>query len=100
MRIKGGSMRTTINWLSLDWNEGDDFISFAFGEFNSKEYRIVRTSNGDRYEEKLSPPMIDKTADVPSADGQHYFGTTYKPKVFDISFAFEGLTRAQIREMK
>lgn len=93
-------MATTIDWLGLDWDEGDDFISFAFGEFNSKDYGIVRTSNSDRYEEKLSLPMNDKTADVPGADGQYYFGTTYKPKVFDVSFAFEDLTKDNIRSLK
>ena len=48
----------------------------------------------------LVPPMQDKTADVPGGDGQYYFGTYHKPKVFDISFAFDCLTQEGLRKLK
>jgi hypothetical protein len=87
-----------INWTSLGWNGGDDFLHFAFGDFNSKNFAsggiIYRTSDSNRYNINLAPPMRDITAEVPSGDGQYYFGTFHQPKVFDISFAFDNLNDA------
>lgn len=89
---------------SLGWNSGDDFLHFAFGDFNSKNFAsggvIYRTSDSDRYNINLAPPMRDITAEVPSGDGQYYFGTFHQPKVFDISFAFNNLNDAQVRVLK
>lgn len=109
-------MGKEIDFDSLGWTKGDDFIAFAFGDFNSKFFYIqnpietdaqkqikggiIRTSNGDRYNMNLVPPMQDKTADVPGGDGQYYFGTYHKPKVFDISFAFDCLTQDGLRKLK
>lgn len=109
-------MGKEIDFNSLGWIESDDFIAFAFGDFNSKAFYvknpeeevpekqitggIIRTSDGDRYNINLVPPMNDKTADVPGGDGQYYFGTYHKPKVFDISFAFDDLTKDGLRKLK
>jgi hypothetical protein len=93
MRVKGGYMGKEIIWNNINWTEGDDFLAFAFGDFVSSNAGIIRTSDGDRYNINLVPPMQDKTADVPGGDGQYYFGTTHKPKVFSISFAFDNLTK-------
>ena len=108
-------MGKEIDFNSLGWTESDDFIAFAFGDFNSKAFYIknpteepanyikggiIRTSDGDRYNINLVPPMNDKTADVPGGDGQYYFGTCHKPKVFDISFAFDDLTKDGLRKLK
>jgi hypothetical protein len=54
---------------STAWTEGNDFIAFAFGDFDSKAKGIIRTSDGDRYNANLSPQLQDKTADIPGADG-------------------------------
>lgn len=87
-----------------DWTSNDDFIAFSFGSFDSKNFGnadiIYRTSEGDRYNISLASPMNDITADVPSGDGQYYFGTFYKPKVFNISFAFERLSKTGLNTMK
>jgi hypothetical protein len=44
--------------------------------------------------------MNDITADVPGGDGQYYFGTFHKPKVFNIDFAFDNLTEAGLVTLK
>lgn len=93
-------MGKEIIWSSLGWTESDDFIAFAFGDFVSSNQGIIRTSDGDRYNINLSAPMQDKTAEVPGGDGQYYFGTYHKPKVFDISFAFEHLEPIQLQKLK
>lgn len=97
-------MAESIQWNSLTWSEGDDFLHFAFGAFNSKSFSsggtIYRTSDSNRYNIHLAPPMQDITAEVPGGDGQYYFGTYHKPKVIDVSFAFEGLTKNEIQGLK
>lgn len=91
---------------ALGWGPGDDFIAFAFGDFNSKgidpntEGCVYRTSDGDRYNINLSPQLTDITAEVPGGDGQYFFGTQHKTKVFDVSFAFDNLIEEDLRKLK
>ena len=73
LKPKGGNMAKEINWDSLGWGEGDDFIHFAFGDFNSKDFGIVRVSDNNRYNNNLAPQMNETVADIPGADGQYYF---------------------------
>lgn len=93
-------MSKEIIWDKITWGEGDDFIAFAFGDFDSKMGGIIRTSDSNRYNNDLSAPMNDLTADIPGGDGQYYFGTFHKPKIFNINFAFDHLTKRQLRELK
>ena len=92
-------METTIP-TNLNWSKGEEFLHFAFGNFNSKNAGIIRTSDGSRFNIDLAPPMQDMTAEVPGGDGQYYFGTFHKPKVFNINFAFDDLTKTQLRNLK
>ena len=84
----------------LNWDESEAFLHFAFGDFNSKNAGIIRTSDGGRFNIELVPPMQDFTTDVPGGDGQYYFGTFHRPKVFNISFAFDELNKEQLRNLK
>jgi hypothetical protein len=82
----------------------DAFLAFTFGDFDSTGFgnnndRIYRTIN-DRHNIELAPPMNDITADVPGGDGQYYFGTFHKPKVFSIDFAFDKLTESGLVTLK
>jgi hypothetical protein len=36
--MEGGNMGININWSNIGWTESDDFIHFAFGDFNSKTF--------------------------------------------------------------
>jgi hypothetical protein len=83
----------------MAWTRADEFIAFSFGDFDSKEIGIYRTIN-DRHNIELAPPMNDITADVPGGDGQYYFGTFHKPKVFNIDFAFDNLTESGLVTLK
>lgn len=83
--------------LTMDY----DFIAFTFnGKHSYEDFGIIRTSDGDRYNDNLAPTMTDKTAEVPGGDGTYYFGTTHKQKDFNISFAFEHMTEQKYREMR
>jgi hypothetical protein len=88
----------------VSWDTNDEFLHFAFGSFNSKTFTstgiLIRTSDGDRFNNDLSPQMNDKVADIPGGDGQFYFGTHHKSKIININFAFKGLTNEDIVFLK
>ena len=56
-----------------------DFLGFSFaGKHSWDDFGLIRTSDGDRYNENLAPTMNDKTAEVPGGDGMYFFGSTHK----------------------
>ena len=78
-----------------------DFLAFSFnGKHSYDDFKLYRTSDGDRYNTELSPQMTDKTAENVGGDGMYFFGTNHKQKVFNISFTFEEMTESQLRGMK
>jgi predicted phage tail component-like protein len=78
-----------------------EFLSFSFnGKHSYADFGIIRTSEGDRFNESVAPTMNEKTAEVPGGDGMYYFGTTHKQRNFNISFAFDSLTETKLRELK
>ena len=78
-----------------------DFLAFSFNGLHSwDDFRIIRTSDGNRYNDNLAPTIQDKTAEVPGGDGMYYFSTTHKQKDFNISFAFDNMSEATYRKMK
>lgn len=78
-----------------------DFIGFSFkGRHSIDDFGIYRTSDGDRYNDNLIPQLSEKTADIPGGDGQHYFSTHYKSKVFSIPIAFNSLSETQYSEVR
>jgi hypothetical protein len=87
-----------IDFEHLKWDANDEFLHFAFGGFNTKNYcqnqtTLFRVSDGDRYNMDLAPQLNDKTAQISGRDGQYFFNTEHKAKVFDVSIAFDGLTK-------
>jgi predicted phage tail component-like protein len=81
--------------------QGLDFLAFSFnGKHSWDDFHIYRTSDGERYNENLTPTLADKTAEMPGGDGMYYFGTTHGQRDFNISFAFDSLTEVQLRELK
>ena len=78
-----------------------DFIGFTYNGYHSiRDLNIYRTSNGSRYDENLTATMTDKTADVPGGDGQYYFGTQFKNRTFNVSYAFDNLSESGIAKLK
>ena len=73
-----------------------DFIGFTYNGIHSwRDLGIYRTSDGSRYNNNLTATMTDKTVDVPSGDGQYYFGTTFKNRTFTVNYAFDNLTEEE-----
>ena len=83
-------------------NTDYDFLAFSFdGKHSYEDFHIYRISDGnDGYKENLVPNQADKTAEVPGMDGQYYFGTQHKNKVFNINFAFDRLTEEELGKLK
>ena len=83
-------------------NTDYDFLAFSFdGKHSYEDFHIYRISDGnDGYKENLVPNQVDKTAEVPGMDGQYYFGTQHKNKVFNINFAFDRLTEEELGKLK
>lgn len=78
-----------------------DFLAFSFNGLHSwDDFKIIRVSDGDRYNTELGPQSQDKTAENPGGDGMYYFNTNHKQKVFNINFAFEEIDDVTIRNMK
>lgn len=78
-----------------------DYIAFSFNGLHScEDMGIIRTSDGDRYNEELMPTSQDTTTEVVGSDGMYYFNTRHKQKVFSISFAFQELDDMGIRNLK
>ena len=79
-----------------------DFMGFTFNGKHSYYDMggVYCTIESNRITDNLSPELNDKTADVPGGDGMYYFGTTHKSKTIPVSFAFDHLSEAQLREWK
>ena len=77
-----------------------DFLGFSFAGVHSSELNIVRTSDGDRFDEDLNPEIKDITVEVPGMDGEYFFGSTYGTRTFEINIAFNSLTEEQFRRLR
>jgi hypothetical protein len=56
-----------------------DYLAFTFDGKNSYDrFGIVRTGDGDRFNEELLPTAQDITAEVTSGDGMYLFNTRHK----------------------
>lgn len=77
-----------------------DFIGFTYNGVHSSTLKILRTSEGNRYNKSLFPTLEDSVVNVPGGDGQYYFDTHYGSQVFNISFAYDSLLEADIRTIQ
>lgn len=76
-----------------------DFIGFQFGEETSASLRVVRVSDGSRYNNEILPNFNDKTIQVPGSDQVYYFGSDYSEKPFSMNIAFDNLTEKQFKKL-
>lgn len=77
-----------------------DFTGFYYDNIHSSTYHLIRTSEGDRYEEDLFPSFKDEEKDLVGGKGKAYFGTTLKEKKIPISVAFEDLREEDFRALR
>lgn len=79
---------------------GGDFLGFQLGDIHSSRLNITRVSDGQRYNDNLTPNFTDSTAVVPGGDGTYYWNTFYTQKPFTINFAFDDLGDEDIRQLR
>lgn len=90
-----------IVYTPKDPNFDYDYVAFSFNGKNSyDDFGIYRVSEGSKYNLSLIPELSDKTAEAIGSDGDYYFQTWHKKKVFNINFAFDKMTEAKLREFK
>lgn len=82
-------------------NADYDYLAFSFNGYHSwEDLGIIRVSDGNRYNENITPEQKDKTSTVTGVDGIYFFGTKHKQKIFNIKIAFERLTEEKLRLLK
>lgn len=75
------------------------FLGFTFKNIHSSTLGITRVSSSNRQTDNLVPSLKDVTTTITGTTGTVYFGTTYTKRVLSVPFAFDGLTREQIRDI-
>lgn len=76
-----------------------DFLGFSFDGIHSSRLGITRVSDGNRYNESLTPEIEDKIISVPGEDGSYFFGSLYRNKTITLSIAFDSLNESQFRQL-
>ena len=77
-----------------------DFLGFKFAGKHSSTLNIIRVSGGDRFDEQVIPDIKNTTVEVPGMDGEYFFGSTYGPRTFEISIAYDHLTESDFRQLR
>lgn len=77
-----------------------NFMGFTYDGQHSSSLGIVRTSDGNRFNEELIPPFDDQIVSVPGGDGAYLFGTKYNPKPLNISIAYDSLTELDFHNLR
>lgn len=78
----------------------EDFIGFTFNGVHSSTLNIVRTSNGDRFDDNLSPDFDSTTVEVEGMDGTLFFGGHYTKKSYPLDIAFDSVTEEQLSKIQ
>lgn len=76
------------------------YLGFKYGDTHSSELGIVRTSNGNRFDENLFPTITDKSLEITGRDGKILQNTQYGTKNITVQFAFDGLTDENVQALK
>lgn len=77
-----------------------DFCGFQFNGVHSSDLKIVRVSNGSRYNEDLVPAFQDKTAQIEGGDGTLFWESFYSSKPFSIQIAYDSISEEDLRKLR
>lgn len=83
-----------INRYGLNGEE--DFLGFSFNGRHSSEFKFIRVSKSDRYEDEVVPATKDTTIDIPGRDGALFINSKKQKKVWNISFAYDDMRKKDI----
>lgn len=82
-----------------NYGQRGSFLGFTYNNIHSSTLGITRVSSSNRQNDNLIPTTKEVATDIVGATGKVYFGTTYAKRDISVSFAFEGLTEEQLRQM-
>lgn len=77
-----------------------DFVGFTYNGVHSSTFNIIRTSDGDRYQEPLMPDLDSESVDIPGGDGAYYEGSNFKMKQIEIPIAFDNVTEMDKQRLR
>lgn len=78
----------------------DSFTGFTFGEYHTSQFHLIRTSDGSRYNDETFAQAKDTTITVPGMDGSLYVSSQRQNRVFNLKFAYDGLTEEDIFDIR
>lgn len=87
-----------INKTGLNGEE--DFLGFSFNNRHSSEFRIVRTSKSNRYNEEIVAAGKETTIDIPGSDGALFISKKKQKKTWTVDFAFDDVYLKDIEAMR
>lgn len=77
-----------------------DFLGFSFCGIHSSDLRIIRTSNGSRYNMPINGETKNETVTPDGLNVTYLFSSVTVQRTFSIAFAFDNLTEEYIRKIK
>jgi len=77
-----------------------DFIGFWFDGKHSSEFKLMRVSNGSRYDDTLTPAFKDNTQTLPGRDGTLYWDSYYTQRPITINVAFDELNETLYHQLR
>lgn len=78
----------------------DSFTGFTFGDYHTSQFHLIRTSDGSRYNDETFAQAKDTTITVPGMDGSLYISSQRQNRVFNLKFAYDGLTEEDIFDIR
>lgn len=76
------------------------FIGFTVNGIHSSSLGLLRVSDGSRYNENLLPPIKNIEIEIPGGHGSYYMGSSFGPKNFSISIAYDSITEEKFYNIK
>lgn len=77
-----------------------DFCGFTFNGVHSSELGIIRTSDGNRYNDTMIPSFQKDTVKIPGNDGTLAWDSFYTQKDFQIKIAYDNLSEKNRRKFR
>lgn len=84
----------------MNYGQPGSFLGMTFNDLHSSQLGITRTSSSNRYIKELMPAIKEFVVDKPNSDGQYWFGAKYTKRTFNVSYAFDGMSEDQRKQME
>lgn len=76
------------------------YLGFTYNGLHSSSFNIVRTSDGNRFNENLFPSIQDKSFQIPARDGKVLQNSNFDTRVFTVQYAYDKMTEKDRANLK